>query len=464
MGKVKNGRIKRSMTVTFLTTVCAVGILSGATIFFANRAQQEILRNRYATIRNPYYTVDEHTGGIILAADQNEFEWHELSPAQNAAYYGCYFAMIGLPVLYIVGGIGTAAAVYYRVKLREPIRQLQDGIRRIQENDLDFQITYTSGDELGSLCGSMEKMRGELRQNYRQLWEALEQRKLLNESVAHDLRTPITVLQGYLDFLEKNIPADRITEEMLMETVASMQGAVQRLARYTEGVREAEKLEGIRLNREDQDTANLLREMESNVRQLADEDTIIFRAEVPEPSVFLDRSVLFRILENLLQNAMRYRKKQVIVEVSRKGRLLLITVQDDGNGFSGETLRRAAELPGGDPALRPEELRDGNPPLWAEETQGESARDRRSGNREVHFGIGLGICRLLCEKHGGYLKIENIIGGEGICEGDETDINMVKNEDGNVFGAAVTAARPQRQAHRRRRAENRLRPGGRGHD
>lgn len=73
MGKVKNGRIKRSMTVTFLTTVCAVGILSGATIFFANRAQQEILRNRYATIRNPYYTVDEHTGGIILAADQNEF-------------------------------------------------------------------------------------------------------------------------------------------------------------------------------------------------------------------------------------------------------------------------------------------------------------------------------------------------------------------------------------------------------
>lgn len=453
MGQVKNGRIKRSMTVTFLITVCAVGILSGATIFFANRAQQEILRNRYATIRNPHYTVDEHTGGIILAADQNEFEWHELSPAQNAAYYGCYFAMIGLPVLYIVGGIGMAAAVYYRVKLREPICQLQDGIRRIQENDLDFQITYTSGDELGSLCGSMEKMRGELRQNYRQLWEALEQRKLLNESVAHDLRTPITVLQGYLDFLEKNIPADRITEEMLMETVASMQGAVQRLARYTEGVREAEKLEGIRLNREDQDTADLLREMESNVRQLADEDTIIFRAEVPETSVCLDRSVLFRILENLLQNAMRYRKKQVIVEVSRKGRLLLITVQDDGNGFSGETLWRAAELPGGYSALRPEETQgsfaeentfdesfcDAKEKPGAE-TQGESARDRCSGSGEVHFGIGLGICRLLCEKHGGYLKIENIIGGEGICEGDETDINMVKNEEGNVSGAAVTAA------------------------
>lgn len=83
--------------------------------------------------------------------------------------------MIGLPVLYIVGGIGTAAAVYYRVKLREPIRQLQDGIRRIQENDLDFQITYTSGDELGSLCGSMEKMRascGKITDSFGRHWNS----------------------------------------------------------------------------------------------------------------------------------------------------------------------------------------------------------------------------------------------------------------------------------------------------
>lgn len=69
----------------------------------------------------------------------------------------------------------------------------------------------------------MEKMRRELRKNNKALWEALEQRKLLNASVAHDLRTPITVLKGYLDYLEKNIPQDKLTEDMLLDTVSSMQ-------------------------------------------------------------------------------------------------------------------------------------------------------------------------------------------------------------------------------------------------
>ncbi len=90
-----------------------------------------------------------------------------------------------------------------------------------------------------------KKMRKELRCNNKVLWETLSQRKLLNASVAHDLRTPITVLRGYIDFLEKNIPQDKLTEEMLMDTISSMQGAVLRLERYVECVRDVEKIEGI---------------------------------------------------------------------------------------------------------------------------------------------------------------------------------------------------------------------------
>lgn len=65
-------------------------------------------------------------------------------------------------------------------------------MKRIQDNDLDFSIEYSSDDELGQLCRSMEKMRKELCHNNKVLWETLRQRKLLNAFVAHDLRTPIT--------------------------------------------------------------------------------------------------------------------------------------------------------------------------------------------------------------------------------------------------------------------------------
>lgn len=365
------------MTLTFIITICMIGVFSGITIFMANQSQQEILKNKYFMVKSPDYELDKSTNKYTIDIDGSVVEWHGLSMAENIAYYGCYAAMIGLPVLSIIIGIGSAAAIYYRMKLKAPILQLQEGMKRIQDNDLDFSIGYSSDDELGQLCRSMEKMRKELRHNNKTLWETLQQRKLLNTSVAHDLRTPITVLRGYLDFLEKNIPQDKLTEEMLMDTISSMQGAVLRLERYAECVRDVEKIESIEIKREQQDTVSLLKEMESNICQLEDDKKVVFLTDIFLPSINIDKSVVFRVLENLLQNAMRYRKEKVIVEVYQRDGLFLISVKDDGKGFSEEDLRQATNM------------------FYGKEKGSE------------HFGIGLGVCRLLCEKHGGFLQIGN---------------------------------------------------------
>lgn len=377
MDKIKNASIKKSMTLTFIITICMIGVFSGIAIFMANQSQQEILKNKYLMVKSPDYELDKSTNKYTIDIDGSVVEWHGLSMAENIAYYGCYAAMIGLPVLSIIIGIGSAAAIYYRMKLKAPILQLQEGMKRIQDNDLDFSIGYSSDDELGQLCRSMEKMRKELRHNNKTLWETLQQRKLLNTSVAHDLRTPITVLRGYLDFLEKNIPQDKLTEEMLMDTISSMQGAILRLERYAECVRDVEKIESIEIKREQQDTVSLLKEMESNICQLEDEKKVVFLTDISLPSINIDKSVVFRVLENLLQNAMRYRKEKVIVEVYQKDSLFLISVKDDGKGFSEEDLRQATNM------------------FYGKEKGSE------------HFGIGLGVCRLLCEKHGGFLQIGN---------------------------------------------------------
>lgn len=377
MDKIKNASIKKSMTLTFIITICMIGVFSGIAIFMANQAQQEILKNKYLMVKSPDYELDKSTNKYTIDIDGSVVEWHGLSMAENIAYYGCYAAMIGLPVLSIIIGIGSAAAIYYRMKLKAPILQLQEGMKRIQDNDLDFSIGYSSDDELGQLCRSMEKMRKELCHNNKTLWETLQQRKLLNTSVAHDLRTPITVLRGYLDFLEKNIPQDKLTEEMLMDTISSMQGAILRLERYAECVRDVEKIESIEIKREQQDTVSLLKEMESNICQLEDDKKVVFLTDIFLPSINIDKSVVFRVLENLLQNAMRYRKEKVIVEVYQKDSLFLISVKDDGKGFSEEDLRQATNM------------------FYGKEKGSE------------HFGIGLGVCRLLCEKHGGFLQIGN---------------------------------------------------------
>ena len=377
MGKIKTKSLKTSMAVTFLITICVAALLSSVTIFAANQVQHEILKKRYMTINSPDFQVDENTGNYILDIDNNNITWQPLSTWDTVAYYGSYAAMVGLPVFYIAVGIGAAAAVYYRKKLREPITQLQNGVERIQEDNLDFHIEYDGDDELGRLCCSMEKMRRELRQKHKALWESLEQRKLLNASVSHDLRTPITVLKGYLDYLEKNIPQDKLTEDMLFDTVSSMQGAVNRLELYVESVRDIEKIENIEIEKRSENVKLLLYELRSNVRQLAGDKEIIISNDITVDKIQIDKGVFFRILENLLQNALRYAEEQVSINLSHKKDFLILTVKDDGKGFSAADLEKATTV------------------FYSNDKE------------KQHFGIGLSVCKILCEKHGGLLYVGN---------------------------------------------------------
>lgn len=377
MGKIKTKSLRTSMAVTFLITICVTAMLSSITIFAANQVQHEILKKRYMTINSPDFQVDENTGNYILDIDNNNITWQPLSTWDTVAYYGSYAAMVGLPVFYIAVGIGAAAAVYYRKKLREPITQLQNGVERIQEDNLDFHIEYDGDDELGRLCCSMEKMRRELRQKHKALWESLEQRKLLNASVSHDLRTPITVLKGYLDYLEKNIPQDKLTEDMLFDTVSSMQGAVNRLELYVKSVRDIEEIENIEIEKRSENVKLLLNELRSNVQQLAGNKEIIISNDITVDKIQIDKGVFFRILENLLQNALRYAEKQVSINLSHKKDFLILTVKDDGKGFSAADLEKATTV------------------FYSNDKE------------KQHFGIGLSVCKILCEKHGGLLYVGN---------------------------------------------------------
>lgn len=386
MGKVKTKSLKSSMTVMFLITICIIAILSALTIFAANKLQQKLLKKQYLMISSPDFKIDENTGNYVFDIDKNTITWQPFSTGDAVAYYGSYVAMIGLPVLFITIGIGAAATIYYQKKLKIPIAQLQNGVEKIQEDNLDFHVEYNEDDELGELCCSMEKMRSELWQKQKALWESLEQRKLLNASVAHDIRTPITVLKGYLDYLEKMIPQDKLTEDMLLDTVSAMQGAVNRLEQYVDCVRDVEKIENIEIEKRPENVRRLLDEMRSNVKQLETNKEILISSNIMTmDEVRLDKSVFFRIFENLLQNALRYAKKQVHISILQNKNFLILTVEDDGNGFAEKDLEKAATV------------------FYSSDKEGQ------------HFGIGLSICRILCEKHGGLLSISNNKNKSGAC-------------------------------------------------
>ena len=109
----------------------------------------------------------------------------------------------------------------------------------------------------------------------------------------------------------------------------------------------------------------------------------------PDASIYMDDSLVMEVLENMLSNAIRYAGKQIEVmsDYDADSREWILTVRDDGPGFSEEQM---------DKALKPyyKETEDGGP--------------------DEHFGIGLHICRELCKKHGGTLNVANSIRGGAV--------------------------------------------------
>ena len=89
-------------------------------------------------------------------------------------------------LLFPVSGLGIAGVLFYRWKLKEPIRILKEGTERIRMQDLDFSIPVVSADELGGICAAFETMRGELQKSNQELWRQAEERRRLNAAFAHD--------------------------------------------------------------------------------------------------------------------------------------------------------------------------------------------------------------------------------------------------------------------------------------
>ncbi len=91
MDKIKNVSIKRSMTLTFIITICMIGVFSGITIFMANQFQQEILRNKYLMVKSPDYELDKSINEYTVDMDGSVVEKHGLNMAEKYRVFWVLF-------------------------------------------------------------------------------------------------------------------------------------------------------------------------------------------------------------------------------------------------------------------------------------------------------------------------------------------------------------------------------------
>lgn len=245
----QNMSLKKSLVLLAVFSLGVVSILSITTILTFSNIRQSILDTRPVIISDYTSEYDaERVNGLIIVP--HEYMYGELSIENQIYYWAVTFFMAALPVLYIIIASVIVAKLYYKLKLQTPLENLKNGMYHISEQNLDFQIEYSSDDELGKLCDTFEHMRNEIYKSNRKMWDMLQERKALTASVSHDLRTPITVINGYLDYLDKSIKKGTLTNDVLQTTIHNITGATDRLERYVDCIKDIQKIEDIEIRKE----------------------------------------------------------------------------------------------------------------------------------------------------------------------------------------------------------------------
>lgn len=386
MGKIKETfqkmSLKKSLLVLAVFCLSLVAVLSIVTILKCSDIRQEILDTRPIIITD--YIIDDTNKNDMednngVTAIPQKYTHGELSK-ENQVYYWCItILMVSLPIAYIVIASFMVAKLYYKWKLQIPLENLKNGMDHISQQDLDFQIPYTSHDELGQLCDTFEHMKNEIYKSNRKMWNMLQERKALTASVSHDLRTPITVINGYLEYLEKLIEKGTLTNDTLQITIKNMAEAADRLKRYVECVKDVQRIEDIEIKKENYDLKELIANITKEFSILAAQKNkkVVTQDFSKSACISTDKAMLSKILENIFDNALRFSSEKIVLSIKEKEEYLYFSIQDDGVGFTAEELKSATSF------------------FFSSSTNG--------GN----FGIGLSICKILCEKLGGDMYLDN---------------------------------------------------------
>lgn len=189
MGKIKkvfqNMPLKKALIALAVLCLGIVSILTIITILKFSNIRQEILDNRPIHISE--YTVEDYnTDNSVTLVNPKEFSFEPLSGKNLIYYWIITIFMVALPVLYVIIGSIVMTKLYYKLKIQTPLKSLSNGVEHISKQDLDFQIEYTSDDELGKLCNAFECMKHEIYMSNRKMWNMLQERKALTASVSQD--------------------------------------------------------------------------------------------------------------------------------------------------------------------------------------------------------------------------------------------------------------------------------------
>lgn len=289
-------------------------------------------------------------------------------------------------VLLLLANAVLVSRTFARV-LKKRLQKLEHVTKKIADQELDFEIEASDIREINTVMDSFEKMKRALKESLEQQWKLEQQKKEQMAALAHDIKTPLTVIRGHAELL-----AEETLPDEAGESTAYILSNVQQIEDYLAAMRQV--LDGGSLpEQQERFSGEEVKELLFDIARqtaAAQGSFVLFSGEKTKGGVICDRQLLIRAFENILSNAFAYgdREKGIrlsVAENCREGeQFLKVSVHNFGRGFSKRDLIYADQ-----------EFYSGD----------ESRHD------STHQGLGLAIVRKFAAAQGGYLEYRNKAGG-----------------------------------------------------
>jgi two-component system sensor histidine kinase BaeS len=230
----------------------------------------------------------------------------------------------------IAGGGAILLSIFFTLFLSRPLKKMRDAVVTMAHRDFSVRLPVVSRDEMGSLSESFNFMAEALERE-----EAL--RKHLTSNIAHELRTPLSIMKANVEAMLDGVIEDKITG------LKNIQAEVEKLVRLVQGIEDITKAEASFFARKDYKPLEL-REFLANIVQkikpLASAKGLeMIITEAKDLSVYADSDKLERVLQNILSNAIRHTQKgSITIDYWANGDTFFIRVSDTGTGIEGNIL------------------------------------------------------------------------------------------------------------------------------
>lgn len=322
-----------------------------------------------------YYTAIARDGEFCVLA-------YDIIPQYRSALLRRYLP--GPQNLLLLGGlcgillVVLLTAVRFGRAMKKQLEPMIAVAENIQRQELEFSVEGSGIREIAAVLRAMDEMRAALKESLESQWRQEQAKREQTLALAHDLKTPLTLVRGNADLL-----CETALSKEQRECVDAVEINIMQMHNYVQTLVEITR-DGYRLRMERIAAEDFVREVAAQAKGLCAVKglrlEISFCCEAEH--FFADHDLLLRALTNVLSNAVEYTPEggNVFFVVSEEKDELVFSVTDTGKGFSAQALRRGTEQ-------------------FFMDDAGRSSRE--------HYGVGLYMVARVMEQHQGTLVLEN---------------------------------------------------------